>query len=356
MTISNARFYRVIPQNDFASKLANEVKLSWKNAPPYEVVWWFFATCIVLGNIRMFAGDLAGPIDYMTAYGGAAGCAWAWLFTRALFRPNDQASRWPVALLLTTVLFEGSWEISNGLAATGIAGESQRLIANASSFLCVSLLALVFVEALNGFNQQESKKEQRFRKIYIAFFGTALAVTMLWALGAPEGSLAAQSQLPAQLAFGFLAIFGGRFAIAFRKKHLLADKPVGEKQRPKVRSSHDKGDIALANQIRNVLENDKLFTTPKLRVSDLSTALGEPEYKVTQCITSVMGYQNFNRLVNEYRIANAKTKLEDHDQNERQILAIALESGFNSIGPFNRAFKKAVGVTPRQFRSGQASP
>jgi AraC-like DNA-binding protein len=32
------------------------------------------------------------------------------------------------------------------------------------------------------------------------------------------------------------------------------------------------------------------------------------------------------------------------------VLTIALDLGFGSIGPFNRAFKDATGMTPTEFR------
>jgi AraC-like DNA-binding protein len=33
-----------------------------------------------------------------------------------------------------------------------------------------------------------------------------------------------------------------------------------------------------------------------------------------------------------------------------------LEAGFGSIGPFNRAFREAYGVTPTEFRRGEGPP
>jgi AraC-like DNA-binding protein len=36
------------------------------------------------------------------------------------------------------------------------------------------------------------------------------------------------------------------------------------------------------------------------------------------------------------------------------VLSIALDVGYGSIGPFNRAFKARMGMTPTQFR--QAVP
>jgi len=32
------------------------------------------------------------------------------------------------------------------------------------------------------------------------------------------------------------------------------------------------------------------------------------------------------------------------------VLTLALDAGFNSLGPFNRAFKAATGLTPSEFR------
>jgi AraC-like DNA-binding protein len=36
------------------------------------------------------------------------------------------------------------------------------------------------------------------------------------------------------------------------------------------------------------------------------------------------------------------------------VLTIALDCGYGSIGPFNRAFKARFGVTPSQFRELRA--
>ena len=40
----------------------------------------------------------------------------------------------------------------------------------------------------------------------------------------------------------------------------------------------------------------------------------------------------------------------DPGQKEVPVLTIALDAGFQSIGPFNRAFKAATGLTPTEFR------
>ena len=331
----------------FAKTLGGSGRFAPNKMAPVEIIWWCFVACVVLGNINEYYVGEAGPLFYLLSFCGSAGCAWAWLFTRALFRPEASMARWPFYLLGATVLFEGAWEITNGLATTG---EVRRIIANGASFLCISLLAATFVEALSGYDRDSSLKERRFRQIYVGAFGLILGITMFWALGAPEGSLAAQTDLPMRLAFAALAIVGGRFAIDFRKKHPLSNTKTSSRRHSQP-AVIDAESANLARRIRAALEKDQFFATPQLKISDLSAALGEPDYKVTQCITSAMGHANFNRLVNAYRIAAAKAALANSDNDDRQILAIALDCGFNSIGPFNRAFKREVGMTPRAFRA-----
>jgi AraC-like DNA-binding protein len=74
---------------------------------------------------------------------------------------------------------------------------------------------------------------------------------------------------------------------------------------------------------------------------------------VSQCITAGLGYTNFNQLLNHYRIADAARRLRADSGAQQSVLEIAFDSGFASIGPFNRAFKKEFGVTPTVYRSGQ---
>jgi AraC-like DNA-binding protein len=56
---------------------------------------------------------------------------------------------------------------------------------------------------------------------------------------------------------------------------------------------------------------------------------------------------NFKAFLNEYRISYAKTQLL---QTEKLISVIALESGFDSIRNFNRAFYESAQTTPSGFR------
>jgi len=67
-------------------------------------------------------------------------------------------------------------------------------------------------------------------------------------------------------------------------------------------------------------------------------------------INQRLGHRNFNAFVNGFRLAEALAALADPGRRDLPVLTIALTAGFQSIGPFNRAFKMATGLTPTEFR------
>jgi AraC-like DNA-binding protein len=67
-------------------------------------------------------------------------------------------------------------------------------------------------------------------------------------------------------------------------------------------------------------------------------------------INGQLGHRNFSAFVNGYRLSEVVAALADPSQAEVPILTIALDAGFGSIGPFNRAFKAHTGLTPTEYR------
>ncbi|MBL0740508.1 helix-turn-helix domain-containing protein [Chryseolinea lacunae] len=61
--------------------------------------------------------------------------------------------------------------------------------------------------------------------------------------------------------------------------------------------------------------------------------------------------QNFFDFVNTYRVDEVKAKMADPAFSHFTLLAMALESGFNSKTAFNAAFKKFTGLTPSRYHS-----
>jgi AraC-like DNA-binding protein len=63
-----------------------------------------------------------------------------------------------------------------------------------------------------------------------------------------------------------------------------------------------------------------------------------------------LGFRNFNDFLHTHRLKEAAGRLGDPQLSRIPVLTIALEVGYGSIGPFNRAFKERFGVTPTEYR------
>jgi AraC-like DNA-binding protein len=75
-----------------------------------------------------------------------------------------------------------------------------------------------------------------------------------------------------------------------------------------------------------------------------------PEYKLRAFIHQELGFRNFNAMLHVYRIAEASEILADASKSSLPILTIALSVGYQSITPFNNAFRELKGATPSEFR------
>lgn len=117
---------------------------------------------------------------------------------------------------------------------------------------------------------------------------------------------------------------------------------------PKVASAPES--VVLLDSLRRLMVEDKIYREEGLNIAALAGRLGIPEYRLRRLINERLGYRNFTAFLNGYRLEDAMQALADPSQADVPILTIALDAGFQSIGPFNRAFKARAGVTPTEFR------
>jgi AraC-like DNA-binding protein len=112
-------------------------------------------------------------------------------------------------------------------------------------------------------------------------------------------------------------------------------------------------DELLLAALTRFMNEEKGFRQPGLTIAALAERLGCPEYRLRRLINGRLGHRNFNDFVNGYRLAEARRRLSDPEAARLPVLTIALDAGFQSIGPFNRAFKDDTGMTPVEFRCAQ---
>jgi AraC-like DNA-binding protein len=106
-------------------------------------------------------------------------------------------------------------------------------------------------------------------------------------------------------------------------------------------------------RLQTLMANERVYLDPGLSLASLAQRLGLPEYRLRELINRRLGFRNFPSFVNHYRLEDVQGKLADPAFDRRPVLTLALEAGFGSIGPFNRAFRDRYGMTPTAFRGAR---
>ena len=104
------------------------------------------------------------------------------------------------------------------------------------------------------------------------------------------------------------------------------------------------------------MEHDRAYREEGLSIGGLAVKLGTSEHGLRRLINQRLGYRNFNVFLNGYRLDDVMTALADPAQEAVPILTIALDAGFQSLGPFNRAFKAADRHDPERIPALTTQP
>ena len=107
-------------------------------------------------------------------------------------------------------------------------------------------------------------------------------------------------------------------------------------------------DIQQFNEIKEKIQEQELFTNPKVNLRALSEALDLKEKELSRLINEC-GKVNFYKFINEYRIEKFKQLIESPEAHQFTLLGLATEAGFSSKSTFYSAFKKQEGITPKQY-------
>lgn len=299
-----------------------------------------YAALCAVSFVCYIAGRLTdGGAGIVFSLVGVGACGWAWLLTRALFDPAPRDVWWP-RIVATVIAVSGALTV---LAPAD--GGLYRFVGNVYGLSGSAALLLTFIEPLHA-HRALAPSEKRFRIAFLAIFGWLVVVSTLWLQasgGAPEEAW--RTDLT-RIGCAVVGLVGASAAVWYRLRHPLVQSDGTRSAR---RAPTDE-DNRLAERLLGLLRDEAIDARPDLRIGEVAARLGQPEYKVSQCISTVLGFPNFNRLINHHRIERAKRLLADPDQGQ-SILEVAFECGFGSVGPFNRAFRDQVGVTPRDYRA-----
>lgn len=339
--------------------------ISATRAKPNKARTWFAIFCgsVAFLMCKQLSAGSIGPYQFLIGIGASATCNAYWLFSRVFFRRRDAIKPQHLYVAVAIALLVAMNQIYmflKGMAVFTPAPDAlvRYILVELTLLLSSCILVLTFWEGCRGFGKDTFEgKAQRI--LFLSVFVFALAGSKI-----AKGLLADNPQALEYIisAITLLVMVSTQILLVWRyTNHLdfLTTIPLRTRFQPsaatdatKATDSHDELS-PLACQIRDLIIGQAQYLQENLKVSDIARELDAPEYLISKAIRTELGAANFNQYVNTLRIEHAQTLLADPDHLKTSILAIGLDSGFASVGPFTRAFKTKTGLTPSEYRQTQ---
>lgn len=282
-----------------------------------------------------------------------ANAALVWMFGLSLFEDRFRPERWHWGVLVF-LLVRGYW---NALLGPLGLPHLPDLLNGAHQVVVLGMgMHLVWV-AWRGRADDLIEDRRRFRLLFIAFLATMMLVVGAYEIQIGDGVPAFELRLLQAIAIWFVAVALLVRAATLSPEALFfptAGAPTQDEP-DALRPSAAKQIAARDLEALNVWigKREGLFT-PSLTIGLLANQVKIPEHRLRRLINQELRFRNFNDFLNQYRIEEAKQRLRDPELARLPILTIAMDLGYGSIGPFNRAFKERQGETPSTYRLGTA--
>jgi AraC-like DNA-binding protein len=265
-----------------------------------------------------------------------------WLFTKTWFNDESEVSRVSKALVITSMALTGLniW-INNG---QGVRGSEALLgpVARASMF-GFAFWGLWIAWRGRDNDLVEARRELRARFVWAV--GCFVIVTLVLELMVHRGFapryFLSIIEIGAMMLTWMLCIE----MLALRNTDLFS------LSQPSRTPTTPPDDEPLRQRLAAFMQSELPHRDETMTIAKLASLLGEQEYRVRRLINGTLGHRNFAAFLNGYRLSEVRDALGDPEQRDVPILTIALDSGFGSLGPFNRAFREAEGMTPSDYRS-----
>jgi AraC-like DNA-binding protein len=283
---------------------------------------------------------------------------WLWLAARGLF--EDRFS-------LTLPLLAGPLGlVMLGLAANAprraavLAGLPDPGVSMLNQFHAVAMLAFsaaTLWELARGWRDdlvEPRRAARRWVALGIGLYAAVALIVELALRGRAVGAL-----LPAVHVFGIGSVAMGLAVLVARRsldvilgvqpgaappeQALVEDGVAAPTRQPPARRESP----ALA-RLTQAMTEEHAYRREGLTLAALADTLGMGEAALRSLINQELGHRNFSDFLHDYRLQEAAGRLAAEDL---PILSIALECGYGSIGPFNRAFRQRFGMTPTEYRA-----
>lgn len=266
-----------------------------------------------------------------------------WLFTRALFDDEFRVRWWHGLIwgLVTAFSFAGCVWIAPGGNA--------RFSVTVVNLIVLGFIALAIGQTIASWPADLVERRRRVRVFIVctsAIYGGLSALLQI-AIGGSAGDVAntvntgVLACVVAIITYAMMRVDGADLFPAPAATPAILTQPA---------AVDESTDQKLIHALMRLMADERIYRHENITIGVLAGRLKIPEYRLRRLINQRLGYRNFNVFLNNHRIEEAKAALADPAQAEVPVITIAMDAGFQSLGPFNRAFKAVTGVTPTEYR------
>jgi AraC-like DNA-binding protein len=198
----------------------------------------------------------------------------------------------------------------------------------------------------------------------ITFYVGYIVIFILGGIGIIAGLIPFD---PYILTFIFIAFFSFAYSFYAIRQPEILDYPIPAKEEtdegiiPAAAEKYAKSGLRkeqaeeYLSRLLNYMDDEKPYLDSDLTIHGLSYKTGIPRHYITEVLNEKYG-RNFFTFVNEYRVREVISRINDPKYQHYTILAIAFDAGFNSKSTFNTIFKAYSGKTPSEYRNEITRP
>jgi AraC-like DNA-binding protein len=298
------------------------------------------------------ASRLLGALVYPLTALCSTHPVWFWLFCHALFsdgfRMTNRHRLAAVGMAALGLAYQVMWE-PNGVGTPGLVALVGYAFGAASlGFACLAPLS-VFASGRTDLDE----RRQRLRRWFVPLASTYLAIVVI-----TQGvALLRSQQTPAPLVVMnllFIDLLALLALLTFVRMRVVNWLDLSEASPVAAGHSLSRVEQSVLERLRRRLVPERLYAREGLTVASLAAMLETQEHVLRRVINRGLGFRNFNDFLHSHRLREAADRLRDPAAQRVPVLTIALEAGYGSIGPFNRAFRERFGVTPTEYRRAPA--
>lgn len=248
------------------------------------------------------------------------------------------------------VLLEIFIEVFNSGVMQTASATSLDLISTFMDVLMLTFVGFAIFWTFKGWRADLVADRRILRWLIIGVQGTLIFAVVFAESFLLSGGSGSNSSEQAVIVFVIATFTFGMLLVALRFDFVSLSDAI-RKVTELTEAPAERGTITFdADSFDKVFKGGRFYREAGLTISMLAKKLEIPEYRLRAFIHKKLGFRNFNAMLHKYRIEDASNELSDSKNLNVPVLTIALTVGYQSITPFNNAFREIKGQTPSEYR------